>query len=156
MRCFFSYRFKKEKVVGFTSDKYISDKKTTKEFKDSGIIPELMGRMSKVIQLNKLTEKEFIKILKDSEISPLRLTKEFYNSLGVEVSYTDSFIEDIARVAKDKDIGARGLKTAFDEAIETLEFDVLSGNVKKIIFNKIDDIKVIKTDEVKKKLVMQK
>ena len=147
---------KMEKVVGFTSDKYVSDKKTTKEFKDSGIIPELMGRMSKVIQLNKLTEKEFIKILKDSEISPLRLTKEFYNSLGVEVSYTDSFIEDIARVAKDKDIGARGLKTAFDEAIETLEFDVLSGNVKKIIFNKIDDIKVIKTDEVKKKLVMQK
>ena len=147
---------KKEKVVGFTAVKNNDEKKTIKEFKDSGIIPELMGRMSKVIQLNKLGEKEFIQILKSSEISPLKLTKEFYNSLGVEVVYTDTFINDIANIAKSKDIGARGLKTAFDETIETLEFEVLSGNVKKIIFNKIDDIKVIRTEEQNKKLVIQK
>lgn len=146
----------KEKVVGFTANKNVEEKKTTKEFKDSGIIPELMGRMSKVIQLNKLGEKEFVQILKESEISPLRLTKEFYSSLGVEVVYTDSFINDIADIAKKKDIGARGLKTAFDETIETLEFEVLSGNVKKIIFNRIDDIKVIRTEEQKKKLIIQK
>lgn len=145
-----------EKVVGFTASKKVEEKKTTKEFKDSGIIPELMGRMSKVVQLNKLGEKEFTQILKESEISPLRLTKEFYNSLGVEVVYTDSFINNIAHIAKTKDIGARGLKTAFDETIETLEFEVLSGNIKKIIFNKIDDIKVIRTEEQKKKLVIQK
>lgn len=146
----------KEKVVGFTASKNIEEKKTTKEFKNSGIVPELLGRMSKIIQLNKLGEKEFIQILKESEISPLRLTKEFYNSLGVEVIYTDSFINDIATVAKKKDIGARGLKTAFDETIETLEFEVLSGNIKKIIFNRIDDIKVIRTEEQTKKLVIQK
>lgn len=146
----------KEKVVGFTASKNVEEKKTTKEFKNSGIVPELLGRMSKIIQLNKLGEKEFVQILKESEISPLRLTKDFYNSLGVEVIYTDSFINDIADVAKKKDIGARGLKTAFDETIETLEFEVLSGNVKKIIFNRIDDIKVIRTEEQKKKLVIQK
>lgn len=146
----------KEKVVGFTANKNLEEKKTTREFKDSGIIPELMGRISKVIQLNKLEEKEFVEILKSSEISPLRLTKEFYNSLGVEVIYTDSFINDIAKIAKTKDIGARGLKTAFDETIETLEFEVLSGNIKKIIFNRIDDIKVIRTEEQKKKLIIQK
>lgn len=146
----------KEKVVGFTASKNVEEKKTTKEFKNSGIVPELLGRMSKIIQLNKLGEKEFIQILKESEISPLRLTKDFYNSLGVEVIYTDSFINDIADVAKKKDIGARGLKTAFDETIETLEFEVLSGNVKKIIFNRIDDIKVIRTEEQTKKLIIQK
>ena len=146
----------KEKVVGFTASKNVEEKKTTKEFKNSGIVPELLGRMSKIIQLNKLGEKEFVQILKESEISPLRLTKEFYNSLGVEVIYTNSFINDIATVAKKKDIGARGLKTAFDETIETLEFEVLSGNIKKIIFNRIDDIKVIRTEEQTKKLVIQK
>lgn len=146
----------KEKVVGFTAGKNVDEKKTTKEFKNSGIVPELMGRMSKVIQLNKLGEKEFVQILKESEISPLRLTKEFYNSLGVEVVYTDLFINDIASVAKSKDIGARGLKTAFDETVETLEFEVLSGNVKKIVFNRMDDIEVIRTEKQNKKLVIKK
>ena len=97
-----------------------------------------------------------MQILKESEISPLKLTKEFYDSLGVEVVYTDSFISDIASIAIKKDIGARGLKTAFDETIETLEFEVLSGDVKKIIFNSVDDIKVIRKDEMKKALVMKK
>ena len=147
---------KQEKVVGFTASSNVDEKKTTKDFKNSGIIPELMGRMSKVIQLNRLGEKEFVQILKESEISPLKLTKEFYDSLGVEVVYTDSFISDIASIAIKKDIGARGLKTAFDETIETLEFEVLSGDVKKIIFNSVDDIKVIRKDEMKKALVMKK
>lgn len=147
---------KQEKVVGFTASSNVDEKKTTKDFKNSGIIPELMGRMSKVIQLNRLGEKEFVQILKESEISPLKLTKEFYDSLGVEVVYSDSFISDIASIAIKKDIGARGLKTAFDETIETLEFEVLSGDVKKIIFNSVDDIKVIRKDEMKKALVMKK
>ena len=146
---------KEEKVVGFTSSKNINEKKSVKDFKDSGIIPELMGRMSKIIQLNTLEEKDFIKILKESSISPLKLTKEFYASLGVEVFFTDSFINDIARIAKEKDIGARGLKTAFDETIDTLEFEVLSGNILKIIFNRADDVKIIRKDVKKKELIIK-
>ena len=153
---FSSLKEKQDKVIGFESVSNDEKRYEVCDLKKSGIVPELLGRMSKIIYLNKLTRDDYIKILNESSLSVLLLTDEFYKSLGINVVYTDYFIEEVARLALTKGIGARGLKTVFDEVLGEIEFDLLKGNVEQIVFNGVNDIEVVRKDEKEEKKSCEK
>lgn len=150
---FSSLKEEKDKVIGFEANSNEVQKYNTNELKKSGIVPELLGRMSKIVYLNSLSKDDYIKILNESNLSVLNLTDDFYKSLGINVVYTDSFIDEVARLALTRDSGARGLKTVFDEALGKIEFELLKGNVEQIIFNGVDNIEIVRKEvkEEKKK-----
>lgn len=100
---------------------------TNDDFIKYGMMRELMGRFSKIIKMNTLTEEDIIKILKESDFSPLNTYKVLFEKLGIEYSYTEDFIKYIAEIAVTKQSGARSLKMVFDDAISGALFKIFAG-----------------------------
>jgi ATP-dependent HslUV protease ATP-binding subunit HslU len=95
--------------------------------KVSDLIPELQGRFPIRVELESLTEKDFVRILKEPENS---LVKQYVALLGtesVELEFPDDGIEEIARVAAEanriqENIGARRLYTVMERLLEEISF----------------------------------
>lgn len=100
---------------------------TTEDFMKYGIMRELIGRFSKTIAMNPLEKEDIIKILKNSDFSPLNTYKKLFEILQVQFEFTDDFIEYIADLAIAKKSGARSLKTVFDDCISSALFRIFAG-----------------------------
>lgn len=114
-------------------------KLTSDDFMKYGIMRELIGRFSKIIPMNTLSKKDIIKILKESEFSPLNTYKKLFDMLGVNFDFSDEFIEYIAELAISKQSGARSLKTVFDDCISSALFRIFAGEYTNISLVKPDD-----------------
>ena len=100
---------------------------TTEDFMKYGIMRELIGRFSKTIAMNPLDKEDIIKILKNSDFSPLNTYKKLFEMLQVQFEFNDDFIEYIAELAIAKKSGARSLKTVFDDCISSALFRIFAG-----------------------------
>lgn len=97
--------------------------------KPSDLIPELQGRFPIRVELNSLTEKDFIRILTEPENA---LIKQYYALLeteNVKMTLTKDAIAEIARIAtlvntKAENIGARRLHTIMSTLLEEYLFNV--------------------------------
>ncbi len=106
------------------------------DFVSYGMLPELMGRLPKIIQFSPLDEKDLARILTSSTISPLLDQKIFYGRLGIDLKYDDDFIQYAAKRAKELDCGARSLKNTIEESLDEQAFDVLAGKTKTLVLRK--------------------
>ena len=114
-------------------------KVSSNDFINYGIMRELIGRFSKTIAMNPLTKEDIIKILKESDFSPLNAYKKLFDMLEVEFDFTDEFIEYIAEQAISKQSGARSLKTVFDDCISSALFRIFAGEYSSISLVKPND-----------------
>lgn len=114
-------------------------KLTSDDFIEYGIIRELVGRFSKFIAMNPLSKDDIVKILKESDFSPLNTYKELFDMLDVDFSFNDDFIDYIADLAVLKQSGARSIKTVFDECISSALFRIFAGEYLGISLIKPDD-----------------
>ena len=112
---------------------------TTNDFIEYGIIRELIGRFSKTIAMNPLSKEDIIKILKESDFSPLNTYKKLFDMLDVEFVFNDEFIEYIAEIAVKKQSGARSLKNVFDDCISSALFRIFAGEYSSISLVKPSD-----------------
>ena len=112
---------------------------TNEDFIRYGIIRELIGRFSKVIPMNTLGKEDIIKILKESDFSPINTYKKLFEILGVKYDFNDEFIEYIADLAIKQNSGARSLKTVFDECISSALFRIFAGEYSEISLIKPND-----------------
>ena len=95
--------------------------------KPSDLIPELQGRLPIRVELDSLTEADFIRILTEPKNA---LTKQYTALLateGVEVEFTTDGIAEIARTAAEvnssmENIGARRLHTVLERLLDDLSF----------------------------------
>lgn len=76
--------------------------------------------------MNSLSRDDLKKILLESDLSPLNTYTSFFDEMGISFSYDERFIDFIAEKAEKLNIGARGLKTIFDEQISGALFNVFS------------------------------
>ena len=111
----------------------------TEDFMKYGIMRELIGRFSKTIAMNSLEKEDIIKILKNSDFSPLNTYKKLFEMLQVKFEFTDGFIEYIADLAIAKKSGARSLKIVFDDCISSALFRIFAGEYSGISLVKPDD-----------------
>lgn len=112
---------------------------TTDDFMKYGIMRELIGRFSKTIAMNPLSKEDIIKILKESDFSPLNTYKKLFDMLEVNFDFSDEFIEYIAELAIAKQSGARSLKIVFDDCISSALFRIFAGEYSSISLVKPDD-----------------
>lgn len=105
---------------------------TTKNFVDYGIMRELMGRFSKLVAMNSLTKDDIKKILIDSNFSPINTYKCLFESMNIEFTYEDDFIDYLAEKAVALNSGARGIKTVFDDIISSAMFRIFAGDYSSI------------------------
>ena len=117
----------KKSSIGFlntTATKTNADEIDSKALAKQGIIPELTGRLPIIATLDELTEDELKRIL----VEPNNAIIKQYNSLleldGVTLKWDDSVLTYIAKKAKEKGTGARGLKSIIEKSMTDLMFEI--------------------------------
>ena len=91
------------------------------------MIPELQGRFPVTVQLDSLTEEDFVEILTAPENAVVKQYTSLLRTEGVELKFEDAAIRKIAKIAFTKNevqenIGARRLHTVFEELLEEISF----------------------------------
>jgi len=95
--------------------------------KPSDLLPELQGRLPIRVELQPLTEGDFVRILTETDNALTRQYSALMATEEVTVSFTQDGIEALARISADvnrsvENIGARRLYTIMERAFEELSF----------------------------------
>ena len=96
--------------------------------KPSDLLPELQGRLPIRVELQALTEADFVSILSDTTASLPQQYKALIATEGVTVDFTEDGIKAVARIAAEvngevENIGARRLQTVMEKLLEEISFD---------------------------------
>lgn len=128
--------------------------------KPSDLIPELQGRFPIRVELNSLTNNDFIRILKEPENSLIKQYKALLRTENIDLIFTNDGIIEIANIAAfinstQEDIGARRLYTIMEKLIEEENYyspDKLSDFLiivdKKFVNFRLD--KIVKNEDLSK------
>lgn len=105
--------------------------------KPSDLIPELQGRFPIRIELDKLTQEDFYKILTEPDNALIKQYKALLKTEGIDLIFTKESVERIAEIAfqvnQDSDnIGARRLHTILEKLLEDLLFEAPEINMESI------------------------
>ena len=95
--------------------------------KPSDLLPELQGRLPIRVELQPLTEADFVRILTETENALTRQYSALLATEGVTVSFTPDGIAALAGIAAEvnravENIGARRLYTVMERVFEELSF----------------------------------
>ena len=95
--------------------------------KPSDLLPELQGRLPIRVELQPLTEDDFVRILTETDNALTRQYSALMATEEVAVHFTDDGIAALARIAADvnrsvENIGARRLYTVIERVFEELSF----------------------------------
>ena len=110
--------------------------------KPSDLIPELQGRFPIRVELNSLTEEDFVKILTQPQNALLKQYEALLRSEGVELVFEEDGIFEVAKFAAEvneqvENIGARRLHTILSTVLEEILYNTPDKNAeKKIIVDK--------------------
>jgi ATP-dependent HslUV protease ATP-binding subunit HslU len=121
--------------------------------KPSDLIPELQGRFPIRVELDSLTEADFVRILTEPENALLKQYHALLEAEGVNLSFSDEAISEIARDAERvnralENIGARRLHTILERLLEDISF-AGPENAGKAIKIEIADVQSALADLVK-------
>jgi ATP-dependent HslUV protease ATP-binding subunit HslU len=94
----------------------------------SDLMPELQGRFPIRVQLDALTEADFVRILTEPKNALVKQYEALLGTEGVKITVTDDGVREIARFAaaanaSQENIGARRLGTIFERVLEEVSFD---------------------------------
>lgn len=97
--------------------------------KPSDLIPELQGRFPIRVELDSLTEEDFVKILTLPQNALLKQYSAMLQTEGMEIVFKEDAIKEVARTAAQvnaevENIGARRLHTILTTLLEDILFDV--------------------------------
>ena len=107
-----------------------------------GLIPELIGRLPIITALHGLDEEAMIKILTEPKNSLVKQYKKYFEMENVELVFEKDAIEEIAKLALKRKIGARGLRSIIEGVMIDLMYEIPSKKeVSKVIITKeaVDD-----------------
>jgi ATP-dependent HslUV protease ATP-binding subunit HslU len=98
------------------------------QHKPSDLIPELQGRFPLRVELNALTEEDFVRILTEPENALTKQYQALLGTEGVQLEFTPDGIRALAAAAyrmnaSIQDIGARRLATVVEKVLEDLSFE---------------------------------
>ncbi len=96
--------------------------------KPSDLIPELQGRFPIRVELNSLTEEDFVKILTQPQNALLKQYEALLKAEDVVIEFTNDGILEVARIAAEvneqvENIGARRLHTILSTLLEDILFN---------------------------------
>jgi len=127
--------------------------------KPSDLIPELQGRFPIRVELQSLTEQDFVRIMTEPENALTKQYQALVASEGAELAFTSDGIAEIARVAfmandRMENIGARRLHTVMAALMEDVLFELPDYPEKRIVFN-ADNVrerlvKIISDDDLRR------
>jgi ATP-dependent HslUV protease ATP-binding subunit HslU len=108
--------------------------------KPSDLIPELQGRFPIRVELQSLTEQDFVRIMTEPENALTKQYQALVTAEGAELEFTVDGIAEVARVAfmandRMENIGARRLHTVMAALMEDVLFELPDYPEKHIVFD---------------------
>lgn len=101
-----------------------------------GIIPELVGRIPVITSLSGLDENALVRILTEPKNSIVNQYKKLFELDDVNLEFTDDALLAVAKIAKEQNTGARGLRGILENVLTDLMFTTPSDEtIKKIVIN---------------------
>lgn len=107
------------------------------DFIDYGYLPELIGRLPVIIELDELTTTELVSVLIDTPNSLVSQYSLLFQKAGIDLTFQEDALMAIAEKAKQLHIGARGLSTIIRTLSDKLMFEICyEHNLENIIITK--------------------
>ena len=105
-----------------------------------GMIPEVLGRFPVLVPFKELSIETLVDILTEPKHAIIKQFKEMYKfESDIDLEFTDVALKTIAEKAKEKKIGARGLRSVLEEVLDEVGFEYPSiKGLTKVIIN--DDL----------------
>lgn len=104
-----------------------------------GMIPEFVGRFSKIISTKNLTKAELCRILTEPVNSIIKQQIALFelHHEGIELRFTQDSLEAIADIAHQRKTGARGLRSIVDKVLEKTIFNLSENSwVRMVVIDK--------------------
>jgi ATP-dependent HslUV protease ATP-binding subunit HslU len=109
--------------------------------KPSDLLPELQGRFPIRVELNPLTQKDFVRILTEPQNALIIQYEALLQTEGIKLDFTESAISEIANMAftaneSMENIGARRLHTVMEALLDDISFNASDTEEKEITIDK--------------------
>lgn len=120
-------------TIGFSGElkKKIADKHgvdysdvTPHDIVKYGLIPELVGRIPIIVALDSLDKESLIRIIREPKNALTRQYIKLFSLDGVELEFDDGAAEAVAELAIERNTGARGLRSIFENAMMQLMYEL--------------------------------
>ncbi len=89
-----------------------------------GLIPELLGRLPVLTTLQTLSEAELVMVLTEPKNSLVNQYKTLFAMEEAELDFTHEALIEIARIARAKDTGARGLRSVIEHVMFEIMYEL--------------------------------
>lgn len=125
-----------KKVMGFNEAEQMTEaeklefrnqifhKVTTEDLIAFGLIPELLGRIPSVGVLDKLSVDQMVDILTKPKNSLTKQFKELFALDNINLKFQRNALLEIVRIAEERKIGARGLRSVMEEILENIMYNI--------------------------------
>ncbi len=104
----------------------ILKKALPQDFVKFGMIPEIIGRVPVVVSLDELDKPALIRILKEPKNSIIKQYKKMFELDGVELSFSDEAVEEVANKTLERKTGARGLRAILEKSMMDIMYNLPS------------------------------
>ena len=135
-----------DKTIGFGTDskeindvteKNILQHVIPEDLLKFGLIPEFIGRLPVMTALEKLDEADLVQILTEPKNALVKQYQELIRLDGAELHFTAGALQAMAKMAIDRNTGARGLRSIIEDVMRDIMFDLPSRqDVVKVVINK--------------------
>jgi ATP-dependent Clp protease ATP-binding subunit ClpX len=135
-----------KQTIGFsdveTGEKSVKEKNSTisgvipHDLVKFGIIPELVGRIPVIVPLDSLDEESLVRILTEPKNALIRQYKKLFLFDEIQLEFTPEACFEIARLAKEQNTGARGLRSIMEGFLQDIMYEIPDRrDVKKVIID---------------------
>lgn len=97
-----------------------------KDLTKFGLIPEFIGRVPVMVSLQQLTKDAMVRILSEPKNALTRQYQKLFELDNVKLEFTREALEEIAQLAVDRKIGARGLRSILESVMMDLMYEIPS------------------------------
>ena len=110
-----------------------------------GLIPELIGRLAVTASLDELSLEALVDVLTKPKNALVKQYRELFRLEGVDLSFNDTALFEVAKRAKARGTGARGLRSVLEKTLLELMYEVPGGDLSAVNVNleNLDDPQMI-------------
>ncbi len=121
------------KTIGFGSQTHaehdgelgaLLDKVTSDDILEFGMIPEFVGRLPVICPLMPLDADALVQILTEPRNALVKQYQKLFEMEGAELEFTSEALVEIAQKARDKDTGARGLRSIVEDVMLEVMYEL--------------------------------
>jgi ATP-dependent Clp protease ATP-binding subunit ClpX len=100
------------------------DRVTSDDILEFGMIPEFVGRLPVICPLMPLDVEALVQIMTEPRNALVKQYQRFFEMEGADLEFTPEALVEIARRAKAKDTGARGLRSIVEDVMLDIMYEL--------------------------------